>query len=113
MEQMSKKHYEPTLEIDLFAGDYGDVEDRTLSDKIVKCRKAHECSHCLSAIESGTFNRVITEIVRHMGGFHVYRVCQPCLDALLLDETEGCVNFHYAKRSDMHRTVSSGLEIST
>lgn len=95
----TKKDYEPTLEIDLFAGDYGDPEDQTLSDKIVLTRKAHVCDHCYQAIAQKTFNRVITEIVRHVGGFHVYRVCQMCLDALLLDEAEGCVNFRYAQRT--------------
>ena len=45
-----------------FEGDYGEVTDRKLKDKIVTARKSRECSLCLTLIEPGERIRVMVEI---------------------------------------------------
>ncbi len=68
------------LMADPFEGDFGEIGDRTLSDKIVTARKVYECNDCCSPINPGEKCRARTDIID--SGIHKYRWCHLCCAAM-------------------------------
>lgn len=57
-----------------------DAESRTLADKMVVTRKAHECHNCLETIPVGTRVRSMTQTWD--GDIGTWRWCPVCCDAI-------------------------------
>ena len=68
------------LKYDPFSGDFGSPGDKTLSNKMVNCRKETKCHICGFATQRGTRIRVLTEKID--GGIHSYRFCHECCHAM-------------------------------
>ena len=68
------------LRFDPFQDDFGDQDDRTLRDKIVKTRKPAECSQCGEAIPAGQIVRSRTDIID--GGMMSWKWCNTCTDLM-------------------------------
>lgn len=64
------------LRFDPFQDDFGDQDDRTLRDKIVKTRKPSECSQCAESIPAGQIVRSRTDIID--GGMMSWKWCNTC-----------------------------------
>lgn len=73
---MSEIPVEKCLDFDPFEGDFGEAGDRTLSDKMVVARKAHQCSHCAGEIDKGERYRSRVEIFDGM--MENFRWCPAC-----------------------------------
>lgn len=69
------------VDFDPFAGDYED--ERTLTDKMVKARKAHACFHCCGPIAAGETHRSRRGVVED-GGLMSWRWCAECCAAMLV-----------------------------
>lgn len=74
------------LMADPFAGDFGELGDKTLSDKIVKARKGYECNDCCGTISPGEKCRARTDVTD--GDIQRYRWCQHCCAAMAVDGSE-------------------------
>lgn len=64
-----------------FDGDFGNVGDRILRDKIVRFRKAGPCHICGVDVEPGTEGRSLTMLWVD-DGVMTYRYCTPCTQAM-------------------------------
>ncbi|MFZ1875033.1 MAG: hypothetical protein WAU54_19995 [Chania sp.] len=71
---------EDALDFDLFAGDFGEPGDRCLSNKIVKCRKAHRCHICEGSTVPG--EKALSATYVFSGELHSYYCCTACVDAM-------------------------------
>jgi hypothetical protein len=71
------------LDFDPFQGDFGTPGDRTLSDRMVKARKQHECCHCRGPILKGEQHRGRTDIAD--GELMSWRWCAACCAAMLAE----------------------------
>ena len=103
------------LRFDPFEGDFGEVGDRILSDKIVTAKKDHpDCHTCGGTARTGTKNRVQIAII--YGEMLTHRWCQECTEAMALvdtrlagedpdfdEEGEECAESPYARRVNLHR----------
>lgn len=87
------------LNTDLFAGDFGEAGDRTLSNKMVVSRKEHQCGHCKGLITKGERHRCFVEIFD--AEMVTGRVCAECCSAIVKDYDEGDIN-HMEARIDLH-----------
>lgn len=69
---------------DPFAGDFGDVGDRTLHDKIVTFRFSHDCCLCPATIAKGETGRSLTMLWADGSPAPVatYRYCRACTEAM-------------------------------
>jgi len=65
---------------DPFQGDFGDLGDRTLRDKIVTARKPAECHDCGSTIQPG--ERIRSRVDLSSGELMSFRWCQLCCGAM-------------------------------
>jgi ribosomal protein L24E len=74
------------LSYDPFAGDFGEVGDRVLKNKIVTARKGGECHICGQPIEPGTEIRVMSEISD--GEMMSFRFCHLCCVAMAASWTD-------------------------
>lgn len=79
------------LDFDPFEGDFGDQGDRSLSDAMVKARKAHACSHCGGPIAVGETYRSRSDIAD--GDLMRWKWCAICCAAMVeqmsvLDDNE-------------------------
>lgn len=74
------------ISFDPFEGDFGEVGDKTLSDKIVKGRKVHACFHCRKQIIAGELHRSRTDI--SSGEMLSYRWCYECCVLMAKIETD-------------------------
>lgn len=74
---------EKILNTDLFAGDFGEPGDRTLSNKMVVAAKEHKCGHCKGPIAKGERHRSFTEIFD--GELFNGRLCAECCSACVAD----------------------------
>lgn len=63
-----------------FDGDFGDVGDRTLRDKIVRFRKARQCHCCAQDVKPGTQGRSLTMLWVSDGPME-YAYCTECTEA--------------------------------
>lgn len=59
-----------------FSGDFGEPDDRMLSDKIVKVRKQFGCCWCKKTISIGEITRSRVDVL--YGKIHCYRYCNTC-----------------------------------
>ena len=69
------------MEVDPFDGDFGNIDDRTLSDKIVTIRKPRPCSFCKCEIAKGERARAMTAMLD--GTLTQYTWCAKCLDKMI------------------------------
>lgn len=69
---------------DPFAGDFGDTHDRTMRDKIVTFRFAHDCCLCPATISKGETGRSLTMFWADGSPARVatYRYCRACTEAM-------------------------------
>lgn len=69
---------------DPFAGDFGDVHDKELSDKIVTFRFMHDCCLCPATIQKGETGRSLTMLWADGSPARVctYRYCHACTAAM-------------------------------
>jgi hypothetical protein len=67
-----------------FDGDFGDVGDRTLRDKIVTFRFPHDCCLCPATIKKGERGRSLTKLWVDGSPAPVatYRYCEACTKAM-------------------------------
>jgi len=86
------------LNTDLFAGDFGEPGDRTLSNKMVVAAKRHQCGHCKGPIEKGERHRCFTKLFD--GEMMTGRVCAGCCEAMVADYDEDDVR-HMEARIDL------------
>ncbi len=70
------------LDFDPFDGDFGDGNDRSLRDKIVKTRKRSKCSHCAELIAVNQLTRARTDVIE--GSMMSWRWCQTCTELMAL-----------------------------
>lgn len=80
MVKMTKEMKDYALSFDMFSGDFGDVTDRCLRDKIVKVRKAHRCHICDGETKAGELARSAQWIFD--GELMTYYCCQDCVIAM-------------------------------
>ena len=106
---MKAEHTPSALEFDPFQGDFGSQGDRTLSDRMVKARRAHLCCHCAGPIAVGETHRSRSDIVD--GGLMSWRWCAACCVAMvaeLLGEDNDDVRYPFEDRAArMHATGES------
>lgn len=69
------------LDYDPYEGDFGDSGDKIFSDKLVKARKEHQCSHCGNAIAKDTTYRYRAEV--YDGTLHAIKWCGECCNAMV------------------------------
>lgn len=67
-----------------FDGDFGDVGDRELADKIVKFRFTHDCCLCPETIKVGEVGRSLTMLWADGSPAPIatYRYCNACTRAM-------------------------------
>lgn len=67
-----------------FDGDFGDVGDRTLRDRIACFRYTHECCLCPATIQPGEIGRSLTKLWADGSPAPVatYRYCRACTEAM-------------------------------
>lgn len=65
---------------DPFSGDFGDVGDRSLHDKIVRFRTARPCHCCGQDVKPGTQGRSLT-MLWVADGVMSYPYCNDCTEA--------------------------------
>jgi hypothetical protein len=94
---------EKILNTDLFAGDYGEPSDRTLSNKMVVAAKSHQCGHCKGPIAKRERHRCFVEIFD--GEMTTGRCCAECCAAMVKDYDENDIN-HMEARIDLHDPTS-------
>lgn len=104
------KHPPGPLDYDPFQGDFGVPGDRTLSDSMVKARKAHQCSHCAGPIVAGETYRARSDIAD--GDLMTWKWCALCCAAMVEEsaETEDeakVPSFPFEKRYAIARTTES------
>jgi hypothetical protein len=99
---------EKILKTDLFAGDFGEPGDRTLSNKMVVAAKAHQCGHCKGPISKGERHRCFTELFD--GEMVTGRVCAECCSAIVRDYDEQGID-HMEARIDLHDPSSPYSEM--
>lgn len=87
------------LNTDLFAGDFGEPGDKTLSNKMVVAAKEHQCGHCKGPISKGERHRSFVEVIG--GEMMPGRVCAECCSAIVKDYDENDIN-HMEARVDLH-----------
>lgn len=82
-----------------FQGDFGDVGDRELSDKLVRFRKARECHCCAHNVKPGTQGRALT-MLWQSDGVMSYAYCTECTEAQALSWTDygKAIDARYALR---------------
>jgi hypothetical protein len=68
------------LDYNPFDGDFGDVGDRELRDKIVKFRKPRRCHCCGQNVKPGTTGRSLT-MLWISDGVMSYAYCHKCTEA--------------------------------
>ena len=90
---------EKILNTDLFAGDFGEPGDRTMSNKMVVAAKPHQCGHCKGPIAKGERHRCFVELFD--GEMVTGRVCAECCEAIVKDYDEDDIN-HMEARIDLH-----------
>ena len=90
---------EKILNTDLFAGDFGEPGDRTLSNKMVVAAKKHPCGHCKGHIAKGERHRCFVELFD--GEIVTGRVCAECCAAIVKDCDEDGID-HMEARIDLH-----------
>lgn len=93
------------LFFDPFAGDFGEPGDRTLSNRMVVGRKAHECHHCGGPIAVGERHRHQVEVFD--GGIIAARWCAACCSAMVAEanadaDAEEAI-FAFEERANKHR----------
>ena len=78
------------LSHNLFEGDFGSINDRTIENKMVVTRKHHKtaCHVCNGDIMAGERCRVEKDIFE--GHLESYRVCQECCEAISYDYENNC-----------------------
>jgi hypothetical protein len=74
------------LATDPFAGDFGEVGDKTLRDKMVTARKGGICHDCCGEITPGSRVRSRADIFD--GELMHFRWCEPCCRAQALSWTD-------------------------
>lgn len=94
---------EKILNTDLFAGDFGEPGDRTLSNKMVVAAKPHQCGHCKGPIAKGERHRCFVEVFD--GEMFTGRVCGDCCSAIIRDYDENDIN-HMEARIDLFDPAS-------
>lgn len=99
---------EKILNTDLFAGDFGEPGDRTLSNKMVVAAKPHQCGHCKGPVAKGERHRCFVEVFD--GEMVTGRVCAECCKAIVKDYDEGDIN-HMEDRIDLHDPSSPYSEM--
>lgn len=69
-----------------FDGDFGDPGDRTMRDKIVRFRFAHDCCMCPATIQKGETGRALTMLWADGSPAPIctYRYCAECTKAMAL-----------------------------
>lgn len=78
---------EAVLQTNPFEGDFGEVGDRTLKDKMVTARKATVCHDCAQAINPGDRIRSRTDIAS--GEMMSFRWCPLCREAMAKSREDG------------------------
>lgn len=68
------------LKYNPFEGDFGDVGDRILRDKIVRFRKSRTCHCCAQEVKPGTQGRSLTMLWMSDGPMS-YAYCHDCTEA--------------------------------
>lgn len=68
------------LQYDPFAGDFGEVGDRWLRNKMVTARKAGPCHECLGQIKPG--ERIRSLVALFSREVMSYRFCNACCHAM-------------------------------
>lgn len=74
----------PACRYNPFDGDFGDVGDRELADKIVTFRYSHECCLCPATIKAGEVGRSLTMLWADGSPAPIatYRYCRACTEAM-------------------------------
>ncbi|WP_286951485.1 MULTISPECIES: hypothetical protein [Brevundimonas] len=90
---------EKILGTDLFAGDFGEPGDRTMSNKMVVAAKPHQCGHCKGPIAKGERHRCFVEVFD--GEMMTGRCCAECCLAMVRDYDEQGID-HMEDRIDLH-----------
>lgn len=105
------------LMADPFEGDFGEIGDRTLTDKIVTARKVYECHDCCGTISTGEKCRARTDIID--GEIHRYRWCHLCCAAMAVhgdndgdepDEWGRRIGIGQAIRAQRYAEQAQGVE---
>lgn len=79
------------LRVDPFEGDFGEVGDRRLRDRIIIARKSGPCSCCGEVIAPGTEARSRTDV---MGGeIATWRWCHACCVSMAKSWDDGGVEW--------------------
>lgn len=88
------------LKYNPFDGDFGDVGDRTLHDKIVCFRKPRRCHCCGKDVKPGTQGRSLTMLWMSDGPMS-YAYCHECTEAQAKSWTDDgrALDARYALRS--------------
>lgn len=76
--------FEDALDVDMFAGDFGDQGDTCLENRLVIASKDHicGCSECGGDCLKGSVNRVMKWAFQQ-DGFMSYRYCEKCLAEMI------------------------------
>lgn len=91
---------EAALQYNPFEGDFGDVGDRELRDKIVKFRTAGGCHICGLDVKPGTLGRSLTMLWACDREVRTYRYCTECTVAMACSWTDhgAALGVRYALR---------------
>lgn len=92
------------LGLDPFDGEFGNSEDVTLSDKMVRARKEHRCFWCSEIIKLKELHRYRVDKID--GKICTYRWCADCCTAIIADIKSGTCDAT-EKRINLNRRTES------
>jgi hypothetical protein len=93
------------LTINPFEGDFGEQDDVTFKDRLVRARKEYTCIYCCGIITKGEHHRYFS--MRFGGVLQNSRYCYGCCDAMAAswvhNEEEPYQGYQIEQRHNLHR----------
>jgi len=113
VEEVSEKRDEPDFDEKLclgyypFDGDFGEVEDRVLKDRIVRVRKSRVCHMCRGPIKVGTRARTLAAVFS--GELCNYTWCEDCCRSMASSWNDSGRRLEYRWELGRRRSEEVGL----